>query len=180
MLKHITAVTFVALTLVLGGCASPAMTENMQVLGTLEQRTTPSVLREQIVVKDVTGGQETNPMWTSEVSSSSFHRALESSLQNVGLLAPIQSGQYQLVAHLEELDQPLMGLDLKVTANVRYTLVETASGKSVYERSISLPYTATVGDAFAAVKRLRLANEGAIRVNIEALINDLLALQLSK
>lgn len=159
----------------LGGCATPARIEQMTVApqgGVIT--TVPDVLRENVAVKDVTGGQETNPMWTSQVSSLEFERALEISLRSASLLQPNrQAGRFTLSAYLDRLEQPLLGLDMTVTATVTYTLVERASGKTIWEKTLVTPYTAKFGDALLGVERLKLANEGAIRTNISELIGEL-------
>ena len=140
---------------------------------------TPDALKTNIALRDVTGGKETNPAWVSNVSSSEFELALEESLRSVGMLsANRQGGRYQLVAHLEKLDQPLMGFDMTVTASVSYSLVERSSGKTVWQKSLLSPYTATVSDAFVGSQRLRLANEGTIRQNIAQLIAELQQLKV--
>jgi len=136
-----------------------------------------SALRGQIAVKEVTGGRETNPMWVSNVGSSDFERALESSLNRAGLLATSRMGsRYTLTAHILKLDQPLMGASLTVTATVQYTLVERQSQRTVFDRPISASYTAKWSDAFLGVERLKLANEGAARENISRLIDNLASL----
>ncbi len=136
-------------------------------------------LKNSISVKDVTGGKETSPMWTSQVDSSDFQRALENSLRATGLLSPIGSnGPFQLTADLTSLDQPMVGFNMTVTATVRYSLIEKSSGKEIFSRSIPTPYTAKIGDAFVGSERLKLANEGAVRKNIEELIAELLRLKV--
>jgi len=159
------------------GCATPAHSVNMVVRAgdaTAARSATPEALKANIAIRDVTGGKETNPMWVSNVGSSDFERALEDSLRAVGMLAANrQSGRYQLVAHLEKLEQPFMGFDMTVTATVAYTLIERATGKTAWQKSIATPYTAKVGDAFVGTERLRLANEGSVRQNITQLIGEL-------
>jgi hypothetical protein len=164
--------------IILSGCATPARVDQMAVSVPVYQ--TNSALKDSIGVADVTGGRDTNPMWTSQVSSNDFRRALEASLQNAGLYSRIGAGsKYQLTADLTRLDQPLMGFDMTVTASVRYSLIERVSRKEVYSRVIQVPYTAKMSDAFIGSERLRLANEGAIKVNIQAFINDMLGLRLA-
>ena len=68
---------------------------------------------------------------------------------------------------------------MTVSSKVHYTLVDTRDNKTVYEKTIDTPYTAAFTDALMGVTRLRLANEGAIRKNIEALIRDLQAMNVS-
>jgi hypothetical protein len=180
MTKLSLLLTLVA-ALALSGCASPARIDQMTANSTTQQRIAPTPLRTNVAVTDVTGGKETNPMWISNVGNSEFEQALEASLRDVGLLANgKQGGQYKLVAHLESVDQPFGGFDMTVTVNVTYTLVERASGKDVFSRRISMPFTATFSSAFAGTERLRLANEGAVRANITKLIEELIALDVGK
>lgn len=172
----------IALALVLGGCAAPARVDQMQVASSLATRSTAasSTLKESIAVKDVTGGKETNPLWISNVSSADFSRALEASLKDAGLLsANNQASKYLLVAHLQKLEQPFMGASMTVTATVQYSLVDRTTNQEVFARTVSLPYTAAWNDAFLGSERLKLANEGAVRVNIQQLIDALLAARLS-
>lgn len=176
-LRHSRVFAAVAIALLVAGCATPARVEQMQVNTSLAKRTAAeaSPLRGNVAIRDVTGGKETNPMWVSNVSSSDFERALEASLKDVGLWSiNRQASKYLLVAHLEKLDQPLFGASMTVTASVRYTLVERASGKTLVEKVVAAPYTAAWNDAFLGAERLKLANEGAIRVNIQQLIDILL------
>lgn len=166
-----------AATALVTGCATPANSVNMVVRAgdaTAARSATPEALKAAVAIRDVTGGKETNPMWVSNVGNSDFERALEDSLRSVGMLAANrQSGRYQLVAHLEKLEQPFLGFDMTVTAAVAYTLIERSSGKTVWQKSIATPYTAKVGDAFVGTERLRLANEGSVRQNITQLIGEL-------
>lgn len=171
------------LAAVLAGCASPARQERMQADPTLAERVAAaaSPLGGKIGIQDVTGGSTTNPMWVSKISSSEFERALEASLRDAGLLSDNRQGApYSLLADLVSLEQPFMGLSLTVTVTVTYRLMERASGKMVYEKTIATPHTAQFGDAFIASERLQLANEGAMRANIARLIGDLTAVKVSE
>ena len=173
-MKNILVILSVAL---LAGCATPAAVEQMSVSLPITQ--TNSALKNSVGVKEVTGGRETNPMWTSQVSSDAFRRALEQSLENAGMFSKIVAGsKYQLTADLTRLDQPMMGFDMTVTSTVRYSLIETQTRKEVYSRVIQIGYTAKMSDAFVGTQRLKLANEGAVKANIQGLINDLIALKL--
>ena len=164
----------------LAGCAGPARVEQMQVDTSLSARTAVanSALKDNVAIKDVTGGSDTNPLWISKVSSTEFERALETSLRSAGLLAGRQAGTHLLTAHMVRLDQPMFGASMTVTASVEYTLVERASGKTVYSHLVAVPYTAGWSDAFLGAERLKLANEGAMRENLRALIADLVALKV--
>ena len=128
----------------------------------------------------VTGGKETNPMWTSQISSDAFAQALQDSIQKSGLFGSVTAdgGNYKLNAFLGKVDQPLFGFSMTVKMEVSYTLIDTRSGKTVWQKDVASQYTATPSEAFAGVKRLRLANEGAARANIQQAIADMSALSL--
>lgn len=128
----------------------------------------------------VAGGKETNPMWTSQISSDAFAQALRDSIQKAGLFGSVTDAgaNYRLNAFLGKVDQPMFGLSFTVKMEVSYTLVDTRSGKTVWQQDVASQYTAHPSDAFAAVKRLRLANEGAARENIQQAIAEMSALSL--
>ena len=173
-MKKIVAIFAVAL---LAGCATPAAVEQMAVSLPITQ--TNPALKNSVAVAEVTGGRDTNPMWTSQVSSDAFRRALEQSLESAGMFSKIIAGsKYQLTADLTRLDQPMIGFDMTVGSSVRYSLIETQTRKEVYARVIQISYTAKMSDAFIGSQRLKLANEGSVKANIEAFIKDLVALKL--
>jgi hypothetical protein len=181
MTKFFLAPLTLAVALIVSGCAAPARIGQMTANTTPQQRIAQTALHTNIAVRDVTGGKETNPMWVSNVGNSEFEQALEASLRDAGLLANgKQGGQYTLIAHLDSVDQPFGGFDMTVTATVSYSLVERATGKEMYNRRISMPFTASLSSAFVGSERLRLANEGAVRVNITKLVEELFALNVDK
>ncbi len=137
-------------------------------------------LKENVSVEESTGGHKTNPLWTSQVSSEDFKQALEDSLASVQLLDPEKDGKYRLSLDLQKLKQPLVGINMTVTATVNYKLVDSDTGQVVFEEAIETPFTATMSDAFVGVERLKIANEGAVRENIKKLISKLYALEISE
>ncbi|HEY5896641.1 MAG TPA: hypothetical protein VIV54_03695 [Burkholderiales bacterium] len=160
---------------VLSGCATPANQEAMMVsVSPNVALSIPQELRGQVEVKDVVGGRETNPMLNSNISSSAFDAALRGSLRNAGLAAASpQAGRYLLSATIGNVQQPFLGFDMTVTMTVDYDLIERISNKTAWKTTVTRPYTAKAGDSFLGVERLRLANEGAARTNIEAFIEEL-------
>ena len=125
----------------------------------------------------VTGGEETNPLWVSKVGNSQFREALENSLGNGRLrAADPAAARYLISAKLDRLSQPLAGLDMSVSATVHYTVTERATKQTVYAQSITSTYTAKFGDSLLGVERLKLANEGAMRENIKEFIKRIYAL----
>lgn len=159
----------------LSACASPAEVQNMVVVPPeLPAKVSSSPYSAAIEVTRVYGGEETNPLWTSEVSNAAFREALRESLQRSGLLASSAPPQFSLTASLKELDQPLVGFSLTVNSKVDYQLVEKSTMKSVFNEPVQASYTATFGDSPIAIQRLRLANEGSIRENISQFLTRLI------
>ncbi len=165
------------LALSLYGCASGAKFENMAYTES-SGMSYDRALKHEVKVKPVQGGEETNPLWTSEISAEAFQKAVEMSLSSQGLLSG--SGRYKLKVILSKVDQPLFGLDLTVTTHVNYILVDTKTDKIIFDEEIVTPYTATFSDSAIAIKRLRLANEGSGKKNIEGLLKKLSAVNISK
>ena len=169
------------LVAILAGCASPARVEGMVAKEPLVETEISPALRESIRVTSVIGGEKTNPLWTSEISSEGFRLALEDSLRAAGLLSKLRSGgAYELEVTLKEVNQPMFGFDITVTTRARYTLVDSVSRQSVFGQEISASHTATTKDSWYGVDRLRLANEGAARKNIESFISQIRGLDMKE
>ena len=174
---NLTRITVIfAAILYLSGCASGAKMENMIYQG--GQKIYSDELNESLEVSNVSGGQKTNPAWTSEISSEAFSGAVKKSLLAQGLLS--DNGRYKLTVKMLKVDQPIFGLDLEVTTHVQYTLLDSKENLTVFDETIIAPHTATFSDAFAAVKRLRLANEGSGKKNISVFLKKLSELKINK
>ena len=157
------------------GCATGAKMEGMTFQG--DKKTYPVALMANIDIDKVSGGQETNPAWTSEISDDAFLAALKESLMAQGLYNP--DGKLMLEAQLLNVDQPAFGFDLTVTTHIRYTLVNSVNNSTLFEETVVTPHTATVKDAFVAVTRLRLANEGSAKKNIESFLEKISSLKIN-
>jgi hypothetical protein len=170
-------VVFAGLLMIgLSACASPAKVENMVLHSPAAASPADPALANGICVTSVKGGEETNPLWTSEVNDANFRAALEKSLRNSGLLAADAANcRYGLEANLLGLAQPTIGFDFEVTAHVNYRLLARGSDQPYLLETITSSHTATMGDAFVGVERLRLANEGAIRKNIEKILTSIMS-----
>jgi hypothetical protein len=179
MTKSLYLLTAAFALALLGGCASGARVENMEVAGLPAQRIAPSPLRQQLAVSAVGGGSDTHPLAKSSVGNAEFESALKNSLRATGLLAEGPAARYTLSAQLNELEQPTFGFNMTVTAKVSYTVAEQGSGKIIWQQTLTTPYTAAFGDSLLGVERLRLANEGAIRSNLGQLVDALFRLDIS-
>jgi hypothetical protein len=160
----------------LAGCASASKPEAM----------VPAEIKVQnrharTVSVQVSGGQQTDPMWASQIADADLRRALEMSITKFGVFTGVLNtgqGDYHLVVKLAELDQPGMGFNMTVRVSANWSLTKAGASEPVFSRRIQGGHTATVGDAFAGVKRLRLANEGAARDMISKGLARIAALDL--
>lgn len=170
--------------LALSGCGTPADPEGMRlaVAAGLQLRGwVPEALRQQVMLGQVLGGQPTGRMWGSKISDEALRVALDESLKAAGMRAPQpQGGRYELRAALLALEQPVVALgDARVVVTMAYELLDKSSGSKLYQRELRSVHVAEFGDAMLDQnERMRLANEGALRKNINAALRELLELRL--
>src|SRR5262245_34769143 len=101
------AVALVALAL-LAACAQPARVTQMVVPNEMAPVVAANPgLQASLAVGEVSGGKETDPLWTSQVNNPEYKEALEQSLQTNALLAPATSARNVVTVELIELKQPL-------------------------------------------------------------------------
>jgi hypothetical protein len=162
--KTIAGVVLVAL--VLSGCATQG---GMTVApGTIASPI--AKYRNMVAIRSVTGGQAMNLLTMPGVPNEPFKAALESSLAANGYLAGSGSPSFYVDAEIQNLDQPLMGLDLDVSTTVTYK-VSGRGGTANYP--IVTKGTATFSDSVVAADRLRIANERAMQENIKQFLQAL-------
>lgn len=162
--------TIIVAAYILVGCATPASQQAMTVNASDISVNTSEKLKEQVLIRSVTGGKDTNPLWTSQVDSQSFKAALEQSLAAIGYKTNSASAKYKIDANLQDLNQPGFGLTFNVQSTVAYTVATDARTNNV---PITATGTATPSDAIIATERLKIANERSIKENIKAFINRL-------
>lgn len=156
--------------LLLSACASNTSPQAMTVAAPGPAAANPK-LAGAVTVGTVSGGQDTNPMWTSQVDDASFRQALTESLRNAGYLAAAPAAApYTLDAALVRLDQPFFGFEFDVTSSVTYTLRGEGAGRSWPVTAVGTGY---MSDSVAAVARLKFANERSIQANIARLLDEL-------
>lgn len=165
--------------LLAGGCASPSQPTAMVAAPVLA----PEARHEGSVAIQVTGGSKTSAAGASQISNEDFFAALSESIEKAGLfqdaVAAGEKGDYRLDVAIVRVQQPLMGFSMTVTIETTWNLTKASDGQVVWRKAIVSSYTAAVSDAFAGVTRLRLANEGAARKNIEDAITQMGALSLN-
>ena len=68
-------------------------------------------------------------------------------------------------------------MDLKSELRIKWQLIDLTQDKLVWEDFLSNDFTATLGDSFVAVTRMRMSNEGVIRENIQMAIDEMITLR---
>lgn len=136
-----------------------------------------------LVVGTVQGGEESSAWEGSKISPEEYRLALIQALQQSNLFTEIASeaggeADYELATFLLSQQQPAVGLGMTVDLVVRYQLIDRNSGSDVFNDRIVSSYRAGVGEAFVGAKRLRKANEGAVRENIKQLLQQIDGLSL--
>lgn len=153
------------------GCATPASQQSMSVTTQDMPATLNPSLKGQMVVNNVTGGKETNPMWTSQVDAQGFKGALDKSIAVAGYKASDASrAKYSIDADLQNLNQPMFGFTFDVVSTVLYTVTGEGAQKQF---PVTATGTASTSDAFVGVERLRIANERSIKENIKIFLQRL-------
>jgi hypothetical protein len=156
----------------LGGCASAAQPAAMAAPSQVSEKPFPPNLQHAMCVRDVTGGEKTNPNWISKVDNDGFKSAVATSLDTAGLSAGTNSCSYPIDINLLGLSQPSLGFSYTVTSHVNYKVYDS-TGKPYLLATVDAPFTATVSDAFLGVERMRIANEGSIRTSIQMFFDKL-------
>lgn len=162
-----------ALGLLTAACAQPARTSAM-IADVTQNSILPdaSPLKDSVHPKTIIGGKKTDPLWVSQVSNEDFGAALKQSLKQHTMLSQ-SNGPLVLTTSLISLKQPLVGFNMTVTSTVNYQVLHPQNG-IVFVQTITIPYTANFSDAALGAERLRLANEGAVRLNIKRFIEMLI------
>jgi hypothetical protein len=163
--------------LLLGGCAAPSSPTAMT--ATPAESVTP---HKGSVAVNVTGGTDTSALGASKISNADFANAISASIEQSKLFERIaaanNASDYEIDAQIVRLEQPMFGASFTVNLEVTWRLLSLPDRKVVWEKAVTSSFTATMGEAFAGVTRLRLANEGAARENIKSAIHQMSALSL--
>lgn len=133
-----------------------------------------------LMVEKILGGKETSQWSGSKINATDFRLALIESLKKHNIFSSLISdgiADYILSATIASQDQPLMGFNMTTNLIVAYVIKKTDTGEEIYNKKILSSYTATVGEAFVGVTRLRIANEGAARENIKLFLQDISKMQ---
>jgi hypothetical protein len=172
----ISLICFILVVSQLAGCASAAKSTAMMAEDVEVQHRHPYSVQ----VK-VSGGHDTGALDATQISNEAFMEALVESIETSKLFAEIKEegdADYLLHVTLLDLEQPTFGTSMKVSMEAAWVLIDRGNDETIWKKGISSQYTAGAFDAFAGVTRIRLATEGAARVNIKMGIGALSSLDL--
>ncbi|MGB5474090.1 MAG: hypothetical protein WBQ78_11490 [Gammaproteobacteria bacterium] len=160
----------------LSGCASPASKQALVV-----DDTSFGARHPYSVSIRTSGGGETGAMDYTNISNEDLAAAIEESIKTSGLFSSVIKGDgadYMLSVSLISMSKPMFGFSFTIDMEMAWSLVNTRTGNAVMRESVKSSHTATAGEAFAAVTRIRLAVEGAAQDNIRQGLQKIAALSL--
>lgn len=167
---------FAAIGLFAGGCATPSNPTAM-----VPKIAPVAKKHPEAVSVAVGGGSNTSSMGASKIADTDYAEAIRTAIVQSGLFAKTADagkGDYHLDVQIVRLDQPMFGASFTVKLETTWRLLKQPDKRVIWEKAIESSFTATMGDAFAGVTRLRLANEGAARKSIEDAIAQMAAVDL--
>jgi len=122
-------------------------------------------------IGNVMGGEFTNEIEGSKINALILKVALIESFKKYKIfLITDTDADYILNATIMYQIQPLAGLDMTVKLLVKYSLINQNSNEKKWTKDINSIHTAKFSDSLIGMERLNMANEGAIRKNIEILL----------
>lgn len=163
-------------TLMVTGCASPTNPVAM-----VPADYVPGKVQPYSVNVSVAGGQDTSALGKSNVADADLKTAIEETILKTKAfkqLVKVGDADYELSASIMTVNQPSVGFSFTVKTDLAWKLRKVNGDNVVWRKVIQSEHTTTTGEAFAAVARLRMATEGAIRSNIELALKDIATLEL--
>ncbi len=130
----------------------------------------------------VTGNREGSAVGASVISNDAFAKAISVAVDRFSLFSRVEPAgarsRYKLIAFVGQTDQQIEGPAQTVKMKVSYQLIDAPTGNTLWAQNIESRYTSTDGGYLAVVKRLRLANEGAARDNIQQMLHGISTLEI--
>lgn len=171
-----TAGLIAGIALAFSGCATPTKSTSMA-----SAKTDFGAKYNESVSVTVAGGSETKSSGKSQISNEALAESIKASIESSALFAKVlgaDAADYRLHAEIVRVEQPTMGFNMTVTLEIQWALLRKADTNPVWQKAELTTFTATVGDAFAGVARLRMATEGAAKLNIEQALAEIGQLKL--
>lgn len=158
------------------GCSSPANRAAMTPQNMVVAKHHPQTL-----LVRTSGGAETGAMDSANVADADLKAAIEDAVTQSKLFKGIvqgSGGDYELSVSVTSLSKPLFGATFTVEMETAWSLQRTSDRSIVMRKSIQSTGTASMGDAFVGVTRLRMAVENATRDGISRGLKEIAELSL--
>jgi len=175
--NHIRTLLIAFIIVWLAGCASPARKEAIVVDDAFLNITHPFSVN-----VSASGGGETESIGYTNISNADLAGAVEDSIVKTRLFSEVVKdgkADYKLSIFLVSMSKPMFGMNFKIDMEMAWSLVNAKTGEAVWRESIRSSHTATMGDAFAAVTRIRIAIEEAAEENIRRGLRKISTLTLN-
>ncbi|UCV12050.1 hypothetical protein KI614_02045 [Dechloromonas denitrificans] len=159
MRRHTALIASLLLALALTGCSSQATREAMTPQGFTVAKHHPQSL----LVKTAGGSDDS-------IADADLKSAIEDAVTQSRVFKSIiqgNAGDYELNVRITSLQKPIFGATFTVEMETAWSLIKTADRSVVMRKSVKSSGTATMGDAFAAIARVRMAVERAAQANIK-------------
>jgi len=153
-----------AAAVILTGCATPADRGAMTPQNLNIAKHHPYSLQVQ-----TGGGSGTGAMESSNIADADLKAAIEDAVKQSKLFKSIvqgSGGDYELSVNVTSLSKPMFGGTFTVDMETAWTLTKVSDRSVALRKAVQSSGTATMGEAFAGVTRLRLAVEKAASENI--------------
>lgn len=175
---RLAALVLLAWTCLLGGCATPAVSEAMIPETASVEKTHPYSVN-----VEVTGGRATEPIGTPQIANDAFDEAITETLVKAKTFAKVQdnkAGNYELSVIIFNVQQPSpsSGGSASVTMETGWTLTNRLTGEIVWQQALRSTYTASSDSDITFIGRLRKATEGAAKDNIKQGVTEIARLNL--
>lgn len=148
----------------LTACSSPAQREAM-----IPAAVRISTHHPHSVQVSVSGGSDTSALDSSNISDDDLKAALEDAITQTRLFQKVvqgSGGDYELSVRVSHVSKPMIGIALTVDIETAWSLTKRSDRSIVMRKAVNSTGSASMGDAFAFVTRLRMAVEAAARDNI--------------
>ncbi len=173
---RLAALVLLAWTSLLGGCATPAVSEAMIPETASIEKTHPYSVN-----VEVTGGRATEPTGTPQIANDAFDEAITETLIKAKTFAKVQddkAGNYELNVIIFNVQQPTSGATASVTMETGWTLTNRLTGEIVWQQALRSTYTASNDSDITFIGRLKKATEGAAKDNIKQGVTEIARLNL--
>jgi hypothetical protein len=167
-----------ALVVGLAGCVTEQGTQRLvEFAAEVSRDAVPesSPLFESVSIGEIHGGREGSASSAETARDEDFTRALTTALSDRGMLA-VEPSRYTLHARIVRSDYPFMAMSLiEVTTEVEYTMVDNASGETVFKRVVTVMESTGFRESPIFATRIALSTVKSLASNATNAVDQIVA-----